>query len=83
MNLENFKKKILYKATNRGWKETDILLGEFTKKNIESFSIDELKMLDNLLDEADAEIFEWVTNKKNPPKIFDNKIMRMLKQYAE
>ena len=39
--LENFKKKLLYRASYRGTKEMDILLSSFVKKNINIFNENE------------------------------------------
>ena len=35
--LENFKKKLLYRASYRGTKEMDILLSSFVKNHIHKF----------------------------------------------
>lgn len=81
MDENIFKKKITYKSCNRGWKETDLLLGNFTKQNINSMNIKQLKMLDVLLDEPDAEIFAWITKKNSTPKKHDNEVMIMLQNF--
>ena len=41
-NKEILKKQIIYRATHRGTKEMDILLGNFVKKYIEEFNDNEL-----------------------------------------
>ena len=81
MNKETLLKKILYKSSNRGWKENDILLGEFTKKNIHLMNEEQLKNLDQLLDQSDVDIFGWITKKTPAPKNMDNEVMHMLQQY--
>ena len=37
-NLENFKKKLLYRASYRGTREMDILLRSFVNKYINTFT---------------------------------------------
>ena len=76
-----FRKKLIYKSANRGWKETDILLGEFTKQNITKMNYEELKMLDLILDESDLDIFNWITKKITPPEGHCNKIMSLLQNF--
>lgn len=76
-----FRKKLLYKSSNRGWKETDILLGQFTKKNISNMGTEELIMLDLILDEPDSDIFNWVTKKTPVPQKHNNKIMFLLQNF--
>ncbi len=81
--MENniFKKKLLYKSANRGWKETDILLGNFVKRNIASITEKQLIMLDALLDEPDGDIFNWITKKVTVPEKHNNEIMQMLQEF--
>lgn len=74
-------KKILYKSSNRGWKENDILLGEFTKENAHLMNEDQLKKLDQLLDQSDVDLFSWITKKTSVPKNIDNEVMTMLQKY--
>lgn len=74
-------KKLLYKSSNRGWKENDILLGGFARKYLTKMSEDELQMFDKLLDESDIDIFAWITNKKLTPAALDNIVMSMLKEF--
>ena len=47
-NKEILKKQIIYRSTHRGTKEMDLLLGNFTKKNINIFNDSDLNDLNNL-----------------------------------
>ena len=47
--LENLKKKIIYRASYRGTKEMDILLSSFVKKYLNTFSKNELMDLEDFL----------------------------------
>ena len=49
INKEILKKKLIYRSTNRGSKEMDILLGEFVKKHINQFDNQDLSNLMELL----------------------------------
>jgi antitoxin CptB len=82
-DIELYKKKLSYKANNRGWKETDILLGKFAQTHLDSLNYDELKMFDLILDETDKNIFDWITNKNSPPIQHQNKVMNMLRIKSE
>ena len=78
MNYSILRKKLLYRSWNRGWKETDILLGKFCAKHIDDFTELQLEMLDRLLNESDADIYEWATKKLAVPDQHNNIIMTML-----
>lgn len=76
-----YKKKLIYKSANRGWKETDLLLGKFTKKHIDDFSSLELIMLDAILDEPDGDVFNWITKKVAVPDKHNNGVMVLLQDF--
>ena len=76
-------KRLLYKSANRGWKETDFLLGEFAKKNITKMNEKQLHLFDKLLDEADADVFNWITKKTAAPKEHDNEVLLMLQNFLQ
>lgn len=79
MEIELYKKKLSYKANNRGWKETDILLGKFVQNHLNNLTLDELKMFDLILDETDKDIFDWITGKREPIIQHQNKVMNLLR----
>ena len=63
--MENKKKiinKILYRSTHRGTKEMDILLGNFVKKYIDTFSFKELNDLNDLINCEDSILYNWYFN---------------------
>ena len=78
MDLEILRKRLLYKSANRGWKETDLLLGEFAKLNLSKMDKNKLEAFDALLDEPDGEIFNWITKKVEVPAKHNNAVMDML-----
>jgi|TARA_B110000444_G_C18619772_1_gene491616 antitoxin CptB len=56
-DLENLKKKLLYRSNYRGTKEMDILLSSFVKFHINKLSKDELMELDGFLNLEDEFIY--------------------------
>ncbi len=81
MDRKLLEKRLLYKSSNRGWKENDILLGSFAKQDISKLSDDQLKIFDVLLDESDVDIFNWINKKTAIPNQFDNQVMHMLQEF--
>jgi antitoxin CptB len=66
VNMNNLKKKLLYRSNHRGTKEMDLLIGGFANKNLKILSPEELKELEILLNFTDKELSSWlVDNKKN------------------
>ena len=46
MNIDNLKKKILYRSMHRGTKEMDLLLSNFVKRHVNFLSESELYELE-------------------------------------
>ena len=80
-NIDNLKKKILYRSKYRGTKEMDLLLGNFVNKNIDKFNDIELKELDKLLKIDDEILQRWYFEKNAENLIPSNKVSVMLKEF--
>ena len=80
-NNESLKKQIIYRSLHRGFKEMDLLLGSFVKKNIDNFNYSELNDLKNLLFIEDEVIFNWYFKKKPDNSIPKNRVSTMLKNF--
>ena len=80
-NKEILKKQIIYRSTHRGFKEMDLLLGNFVKKYIEEFSDTELNDLEKLLFLEDEIIYKWYFEKKLEKTIPNTKVSVMLKNF--
>lgn len=72
-------KRLIYQATYRGSKESDLLLSQFLSKHLEFFSDKELLDFALILDCDDKDIYEWITNKHPFPKHLNKKLISMLK----
>ena len=81
INKEILKKQIIYRATHRGTKEMDILLGNFVKKYIEEFNDNELQDLEKLLFIEDEIIYNWYFKKNFNNNISNTKVTLMLKNF--
>ncbi len=61
-------KRLHYRSWHRGCKETDLILGTFCNRRIAAMCEDELRCYEALLDEDDADIWAWLTDKTPCPK---------------
>lgn len=78
---ENEKKKLLYRANYRGFKEADIMLGGFLKAHINELSDIELRQFEVLLEERDHDIYAWITQSLAVPEIHDTPLLAQIRQY--
>ena len=61
-DIENFKKKLIYRSQYRGTKEMDKLIGLFVQTYINKFDIHQLKELENFLDIDDDTLYKVYNN---------------------
>ena len=79
--INNLKKKIIYRSEYRGTKEMDLLLGNFVKKYINIFSINDLHDLCKLLDISDEDLTKCILNKDPSIKLPNNNVVNLLKVF--
>ena len=78
--MEIYLKKLLFKASHRGTKEMDIILGNFAKKNLDSMNSDNLKLFEELLEVPDPDLYKWFTSDDiNIPEKFLNLVKEISK----
>lgn len=75
------KKRLVYRANYRGFKEADLLLGGFAKTYIESLSDEEILQFEALLTAKDHDIYDWIAGRAVPPDVFDTPILKRLKAF--
>ena len=80
-NKDIFKKQIIYRSTHRGFKEMDLLLGNFVKKYINNLEESDLEDLVKLLSVEDEIIYKWYLDKKISSSIKKTKVSMLLKNF--
>jgi antitoxin CptB len=65
------KKRALYRATHRGTKELDILLGKFAQSAVAAMSEAELTNFEEFLALPDPEIDQWMRGSAAPDGVAD------------
>ena len=81
INIEQLKKKIIYRSSYRGTKEMDKLLGSFTKKYIDKLEIKDLVDLEKLLNFDDNNLYNYYINEKTDIDFENNKVNSLFKNF--
>ena len=81
LNIEQLKKKIIYRSNYRGTKEIDKLLSAFTKRYINELDKEDLKELEKLLDIDDTNLYNFFNGLDTDFKFDDSKINLMFKNF--
>ncbi len=80
-NIDQLKKKIIYRSNYRGTKEMDKLLGAFTKKYINQLNQDELIDLEKLLDIDDTSLYNFFNGIENEIKFDETNVLKLFKNF--
>ena len=81
LDIDELKKKIIYRSSYRGTKEMDILLSSFVKDVINHLDNDELENLFNLLNIDDDNLYKFKQGIKTEVQINENRISKLFKDY--
>ena len=61
-DIENLKKRLIYRSQYRGTKEMDKLIGSFVKSNIDNFNLKQLQELERFLSIDDDILYRFYNN---------------------
>lgn len=78
---EMMMRRLVYRASYTGMKETDLLLGQFAKRHLPHMARAQLVEFEALLDAGDPSIFAWVRGDEPVPAAFDNQVFALIKEF--
>ena len=81
VDIEQIKKKIIYRSNYRGTKEMDKLLGAFTNKYLDQFNYQDLEELIKLLEIDDNNLYNFYNGLETNIDFEDNKINNLFKNF--
>ena len=81
LNIDQLKKKIIYRSNYRGTKEMDKLLGAFTKKHINHLEEEDLIQLIELLEIDDNNLYNFYNGLNTDVRFKNNKINSLFKNF--
>ena len=81
INIDQLKKKIIYRSNYRGTKEMDKLLGAFTKKYIDELSTSDLLDLEKLLNIDDDNLYSFYNKLKTDFEFESNNINSLFRNF--
>ena len=80
-DIEQIKKKIIYRSNYRGTKEMDKLLGAFTNKYLDQLDYEDLYELIKLLEIDDNNLYNFYNGLDTNIEFEDNKINNLFKNF--
>ena len=80
-DIEQIKKKIIYRSNYRGTKEMDKLLGAFTNKYLDQLDYEDLNELIKLLEIDDNNLYNFYNGLDTNIEFKNNKINNLFKNF--
>tara|TARA_B100000003_G_scaffold183372_1_gene176383 strand:+ start:392 stop:655 length:264 start_codon:yes stop_codon:yes gene_type:complete len=81
IDIEQLKKKIIYRSNYRGTKEMDKLLGAFTKKYINELDLNELIDLEKLLKINDNDLYNFYNGLNTTIEFEKNRVNSLFQKF--
>ena len=79
--LSPARKRLLYRAMHRGFKEADIVVGKFAEANLAGFTPAEEAEFSRLLDVPDQDLFAWIIGRAETPDNYRGPVMTRMQGF--
>ena len=74
-------KRLLYRSSYTGTKETDVLLGQFAARHLADMAPELLDQYEALIENSDPDLFMWISGRTPVPSEWDTEVMALLKNF--
>lgn len=75
------RRRLLYRAMHRGFKEADLVIGHFAERHLPEMTGTELDEFSALLDVPDQELYAWVIGREPVPDNYDGPVFRRMRNF--
>ena len=79
--MDVHRRKLRYRAWHRGFREADLILGPFADAHVEAMSPDQLAAFEDLLEQPDQDLYEWIVEAAEPPPTVDGDLLAMIRSF--
>ncbi|HYM18992.1 MAG TPA: succinate dehydrogenase assembly factor 2 [Micropepsaceae bacterium] len=80
-SIEVRRKKALFRAQRRGFRELDLVFAAFTDSHLERLDGTQLEKFEALLSVPDWQIYGWIMGHEAVPGSFDHDVFALLRDY--
>jgi len=81
--IEIRRKKALFRAQRRGFRELDLIFAAFAEEHLERLDANRLERFEALLSVPDWEIFAWIMGHETVPLAYDDDVFAQLCSYRD
>ena len=80
-DIDNLKKRLIYRSQYRGTKEMDKLIGSFVDTYINELNFEQLHKLETFLNIDDDTLYKFYNNQLAKVDLIDQEILKLFKKY--
>jgi len=81
-DLETRRRRLIYRSSYTGMKETDLLLGAFARAHLPAMTEAQVAQYEALLaTQSDPDIYAWAIGKREVPAALQSEVMDMLRNF--
>lgn len=77
-SIENWRKRLTFRAWHRGTREMDLLIGSFAEKYINGFDEADLAIFEEILINNDPDVYDWIIGRQNAPADLKSRVLDLL-----
>jgi antitoxin CptB len=81
VDIEVRRKKALFRAQRRGFRELDLVFAAFAETHLERLDGLELEQFEGLLSVPDWQIYGWIVGHEAVPDPYDHDVFALLRDY--
>ena len=75
------RRRLLFRSWHRGTREADLLLGPFAERHLAAMTPPQLDRFEALLAENDADLYDWISGRAEPPPASDSDVLRLVMNF--
>ena len=79
--MDERRRKLLFRANHRGFKEMDLLMGAFAQQTLAGMSSEELDEFEHLLALDDQDVYGWIIGREPAPEHVECAVLEQLKAF--
>ncbi|MBL8538607.1 MAG: succinate dehydrogenase assembly factor 2 [Hyphomonadaceae bacterium] len=74
-------KKLRFRAWRRGFREIDLILGQFADQRLHKLDQSGWEEFERLLDASDQDVYAWITEQAFPPPAYDGPTLAAIRAF--
>ena len=80
--IENTRKRLIFRSWHRGTKEMDLMMGRFADAHVPTFTEEDLNQYEEILSYSDPDLYNWISGREETPANLVSPVMEKLLNYS-